>query len=57
MQMILLVGGGLVFFLLVIGAIVSMTSERSFVDERLGPYVKEEKLTRGKDKSFRSAIG
>ena len=51
MQMILLVGGGLVFFLLVIGAIVSMTSERSLVEERLGPYVQDEKLKRGKDKS------
>ena len=40
MQMILLVGGGLVFFLLIIGAFVSMTSERSLVEERLGPYVK-----------------
>ena len=43
MQMILLVGGGLVFFLLIIGAFVSMTSERSLVEERLGPYVKEDK--------------
>ena len=51
MQLILWVGGGLVFFLLVIGAIVSMTSERSFVEERLGPYVQDEKLKRGKDKS------
>lgn len=50
MQMILLVGGGLVCFLLVIGAIVSMTSERSLVEERLGPYVQEERK-QGKDKS------
>lgn len=50
MQMILLVGGGLVFFLLVIGAIVSMSSERSLVEERLGPYVQEERK-QGKDKS------
>ncbi len=42
MQMILLVGSGLVFFLLIIGAFVSMTSERSLVEERLGPYVKED---------------
>ena len=42
MQMILLVGSGLVFFLLIIGAFVSMTSERSLVEERLGPYVNED---------------
>jgi len=42
MQMILLVGSGLVFFLLIIGAFVSMTSERSLVEERLGPYIKED---------------
>jgi tight adherence protein B len=48
MQMILLVGGGLVFFLLIIGAFVSMTSERSLVEERLGPYVKEDKQNQAK---------
>jgi tight adherence protein B len=51
MQMILLIGGGLVFFLLIIGAIVSVTSERSLVEERLGPYVKEDKVEGGRDKA------
>lgn len=51
MQMILLIGGGLVFFLLIIGAIVSVASERSLVEERLGPYVKDDGLDQSKGKA------
>lgn len=40
--MILLGGGGLVLLLLVIGIVVSVTSERSLVDQRLGRYLEEE---------------
>lgn len=51
MTYILLIGGGLVFFLLAIGAVVSLMGERSLVEERLGPYFEEEELADAKDKS------
>jgi tight adherence protein B len=44
---ILLIGGGLAFFLLVIGIVVTVTSERSLVEERLGRYLDEEQETGG----------
>jgi tight adherence protein B len=44
---ILLIGGGLAFFLLVVGIIVTVTSERSLVEERLGRYLDEETETGG----------
>lgn len=37
--MILLIGGGFAFLLLILGIVVSITSERSMVEERLGRYV------------------
>ncbi len=37
--MVLLVGGGFAFLLLILGIVVSITSERSMVEERLGRYV------------------
>lgn len=51
MEIFLLVGGGLVILLLVIGAVVSLTGERSLVEERLGPYLQEEKIERVDNKS------
>jgi len=43
MSPIILLGGGiLVLFLLIIGVIVSITSERSLVEERLGRFLEEE---------------
>jgi tight adherence protein B len=42
MMMILIGGGGLVLLLLVIGIVVSVTSERSLVEQRLGRYLEEE---------------
>lgn len=36
---ILIIGGGLALLLLIIGIVVSLTSERSMVEERLGRYV------------------
>ena len=51
MTTILFIGGGLVFFLLAIGAIVSLMGERSLVEERLGPYFDEQELKEAKDKS------
>ncbi len=51
MTTILFIGGGLVFFLLAIGAVVSMMGERSLVEERLGPYFDEQELKEAKNKS------
>lgn len=51
MTTILFIGGGLVFFLLAVGAIVSLMGERSLVEERLGPYFDERELKDTKDKS------
>lgn len=51
MTAILFIGGGLVFLLLAIGAVVSLTGERSLVEERLGPYFDQEELRDVKDKS------
>jgi len=39
----LLIGGGIILLLLIIGVIVSVTSERSLVEERLGRYLDNEK--------------
>jgi tight adherence protein B len=41
--MILLGGGVIILILLIIGVIVSVTSERSLVEERLGRYLEDEK--------------
>lgn len=42
LQMVLILGGALAVFLLVIGVIVSATEERSLVEERLGQYLQNE---------------
>jgi tight adherence protein B len=42
MMSILMIGGGLALFLLLIGIAVTLTSERSLVEERLGRYLEEE---------------
>src|SRR5215211_6576694 len=39
--MLLLLGGVLVLFLLIIGAIFAITSERSLVEERLGRFLED----------------
>jgi tight adherence protein B len=41
--MILLLGGVFVLFLLIIGAIVAITSERSLVEERLGRFLEDDR--------------
>jgi len=40
--LVLLTGGGLALLLLVIGIVITVTSERSLVEERLGRYIEEE---------------
>ena len=51
MTTILFIGGGLVFFLLAVGAVVSMIGEKSLVEERLGPYFNEKELAEAKQKA------
>ena len=51
MTMILIAGGGLAGVLLLIGVIVSITSERSLVEERLGRYLEEETILAQGEKS------
>ncbi len=41
---IFIIGGALAFFLLIIGIGVSISSEKSMVEERLGRYTDEEKV-------------
>ncbi len=41
---VLMIGGSLAFLLLVVGVIVTVTSERSLVEERLGRYLEEDEL-------------
>ena len=42
--LIIYIGGGLAFLLLIIGIAVSITSERSMVEERLGRYIEDENV-------------
>ncbi len=45
---ILFIGGGLILLLLIIGMVVSVTSKRADLEERLGKYLEEEKPETGK---------
>jgi tight adherence protein B len=40
--MVLIFGGVAVFLLLLVGMVITMTSERSLVEQRLGRYIQEE---------------
>jgi len=40
--LVLIMGGGLALLLLVVGVVITVTSERSLVEERLGRYIEEE---------------
>ena len=42
MMLIMIVGGGLVFLLLVAGLVVTATSEQALVDQRIGRYLEED---------------
>lgn len=52
-NIILIVGGSLVFLLFLIGIIVTITSERSLIEERLGKYIETEVLV-AKEKGERA---
>ncbi len=49
--LILIIGGGLAFILMIIGIVITATSERSLVEERLGRYLEEETIVEGDDQS------
>jgi tight adherence protein B len=55
--LILFIGGGVALFLLVIGAIVSATSEQSLVEERLGRYLEDESATTAEKGEKSSPVG
>ncbi len=55
--MILMGGGSLVLVLLVIGIVVSVTSERSLVEERLGRYLEEEAVLEATGGQKSSPVG
>jgi tight adherence protein B len=56
MFLILGVGGGVVFLLLVVGMVISLTGRRSLVDERLDPYFQNETQA-AKPEDGQSAVG
>jgi len=56
-MLILIIGGGLAFLLLIIGIIVSVTSERSLVEERLGRYIEEEAVLGPEDGERSTPVG
>lgn len=55
--LILIVGGGIVFVLLVMGFVVTITSERSLVEERLGRYILEQEEKGSKKKEKTTPVG
>jgi tight adherence protein B len=57
MMMILIGGGGLALLLLVIGIVVSVTSERSLVEQRLGRYLEEEAVMEASRGQKSSPVG
>ena len=46
LPLVLLMGGGLAVILLVVGIAITVTSERSLVDERLGRYIEEDEAAK-----------
>lgn len=57
MLMIIMGGGGVVLVLLLIGAVISIRSERSLVDERLERYLEDEYIQEGKPEEKSSPVG
>jgi len=55
--LVLIVGGGLALILLLVGIVISATSERSVVDERLGRYLDEDTPYLETDDSKESPVG
>jgi len=55
--MVLIFGGGAVFLLLIVGMVITMTSERSLVEQRLGRYIQDEAAVAAKKGQRTSLIG
>ncbi len=55
--LILAVGGGIALLMLLVGVIVTATSERSLVEERLGRYLEEELPAKGAKGEKASPVG
>jgi tight adherence protein B len=56
LPLILLMGGGLALILLVVGIAITVTSERSLVEERLGRYIEEEAIAQAGKGEKSSAV-
>jgi tight adherence protein B len=56
-MLILLVGGGLALLLFIVGLVITVTSERSLVEERLGRYIEEESASTGQRGEKSSPVG
>src|SRR6185503_2137840 len=54
--MILIIGGVIVLILLIVGVIVSVTSDRSLVEERLGRYLEDDRQQAAEGESGRSVV-
>jgi len=54
--MILIIGGVIVLILLIVGVIVSVTSDRSLVEERLGRYLEDDRQQAPEGESGRSVV-
>ncbi|HMD82672.1 MAG TPA: hypothetical protein VKE92_15255, partial [Anaerolineales bacterium] len=54
--MILIIGGVIILILLIIGVIVSVSSERSLVEERLGRYLEDDRQPAPEGESGRSIV-
>jgi tight adherence protein B len=55
--MVLIFGGGAVFLLLIVGMVITMTSERSLVEQRLGRYTQDEAAVAAKKGQRTSLLG
>ena len=53
---ILIIGGVIVLILLIVGVIVSVTSDRSLVEERLGRYLEDDRQQASEGESGRSVV-
>jgi len=55
--MVLVLGGGVALLMLVVGLVITLTSERSLVEERLGRYIEDEAAATGKKGERFSPVG
>ncbi len=55
--LILIIGGSLAFLLLFVGLIVTVRSEKSIVEKRLGQYMDEESRTSKRDQEKATPVG